>query len=439
MTTKSKLISTGVQLALSDTAQMLMRGRHELRRKLRKGGHIVKAYIRPDDPYCLLLVRRIRDLVDAYEIGVELKIVGGPPAPEYNPAPEELVAYARRDAAMLASILGESFADTPSTQFLYGATAMSALATRGDDFDAALATVTSLLEAFWSANESYLAEAVAPLNPLRLEEARQITEHNTRQLLDSGHYNSAMLHYGGEWYWGIDRLHYLTRRLDSLGLQRAAAGDAIARLDAIQAGLNPPLPPAVRPKGSGTLELYHSFRSPYSYIALERTFSIADRFGLDLDIRPVLPMVLRGLAVPRAKRIYILKDANREARRLHIPFGKIADPLKAAERCIALFIAAKERQHERELLLNIGRAAWAEGVDLTEPGVLTAIAMRSGLSKGHVDAALESTGSVEYARANRDRMHGAGLWGVPSYRTDGIVLWGQDRLGILTHHLMNRE
>lgn len=35
-----------------------------------------------------------------------------------------------------------------------------------------------------------------------------------------GHYSGAMLYYGGEWYWGIDRLHYLEARLETLGLLR---------------------------------------------------------------------------------------------------------------------------------------------------------------------------------------------------------------------------
>jgi 2-hydroxychromene-2-carboxylate isomerase len=34
-----------------------------------------------------------------------------------------------------------------------------------------------------------------------------------------GHYLGAMLYYGGEWYWGVDRLQYLESRLQSLGLQ----------------------------------------------------------------------------------------------------------------------------------------------------------------------------------------------------------------------------
>ena len=38
-------------------------------------------------------------------------------------------------------------------------------------------------------------------------------------------------------------------------------------------------------------------------------------------------MVMRSLPVPPSKRRYITLDAAREARRLGIPFGRIADPV----------------------------------------------------------------------------------------------------------------
>jgi hypothetical protein len=47
-----------------------------------------------------------------------------------------------------------------------------------------------------------------------------------------------------------------------------------------------------------------------------------------IDIRPLMPTVLRGLSVPLAKQLYILGDACREASAWNIPFGKIADPSK---------------------------------------------------------------------------------------------------------------
>lgn len=38
-------------------------------------------------------------------------------------------------------------------------------------------------------------------------------------------------------------------------------------------------------------------------------------------------MIMRGLPVPRAKRLYIVRNTKREAEALGLPFGPIADPV----------------------------------------------------------------------------------------------------------------
>ena len=51
----------------------------------------------------------------------------------------------------------------------------------------------------------------------------------------------------------------------------------------------------------------------------------------------VLPMVMRGLPVPRPKRLYIVHDAAREARLHSTPFGRFNDPVgRPTERGLAI-------------------------------------------------------------------------------------------------------
>ena len=48
-------------------------------------------------------------------------------------------------------------------------------------------------------------------------------------------------------------------------------------------------------------------------------------------------MAMRGQPLPLAKRLYILRDAKREADRLGLPFGKIHDPLgEGVWRCLTI-------------------------------------------------------------------------------------------------------
>ena len=68
-------------------------------------------------------------------------------------------------------------------------------------------------------------------------------EANQQRLVELGHYNSATLHYAGEWYWGVDRLPYLVDRLEELGARRPDGPGA--KLASIRQAMQVSLP--VRP------------------------------------------------------------------------------------------------------------------------------------------------------------------------------------------------
>jgi 2-hydroxychromene-2-carboxylate isomerase len=176
------------------------------------------------------------------------------------------------------------------------------------------------------------------------------------------------------------------------------------------------------------LQLYYSFRSPYAYLSLRSAYRIAEAFGLKLEVRPVLPMVMRGLPMPKRKLMYIVRDAKREAARLDVPFKKFSDAAgSAAERCIAVFYYAREQRKERDFLQEAGNAIWNEGTDITSDVGLRKVTERAGLFWPDVKAALGKSEWRAQCSANRDAMTDAGVWGVPVFRMGDIALWGQDR------------
>ena len=124
---------------------------------------------------------------------------------------------------------------------------------------------------------------------------------------DLKHYSGAMFYYAGEWYWGVDRLYLLEKRLSALGLDRQPKQLRLADRPQIESG---PL------KGDGrlTLEMYPSLRSPYTAVCFDRTVELAKEMMVSLSVRPVLPMVMRGVPATREKGFYIFSDAAREAR-----------------------------------------------------------------------------------------------------------------------------
>ena len=197
-----------------------------------------------------------------------------------------------------------------------------------------------------------------------------------------------------------------------------------------------PIAPPNAARSLPPLELFLSFRSPYSYIAARQVFSVADAFGLTLVIRPVLPMIMRQMPVPRNKLAYIIRDAGREARRRGIPFGTFADPKgRGVERCLAVFSYARDEGRERDFVVAAGEAIWARGVDVSTDAGMRDVADRAGLFWPEVVAAMKRTDWRADADRNGASMMDSGCWGVPTVRLGDFVAWGQDRDWLLVRHI----
>jgi 2-hydroxychromene-2-carboxylate isomerase len=239
-----------------------------------------------------------------------------------------------------------------------------------------------------------------------------------------GHYLGAAFYFEGEWYWGVDRLHHLEARLAALGHDRDPGKKMLAPVHDVA------LDGQANAAQGRVLHLFISLRSPYSYIAVARARALAAYYGAELRLRFVLPMVMRGLPVPAAKRIYITLDTKREADRLGIAFGKICDPVGAGvERGLAVLHHAIAAGKGAEFALSFLQGVFAEGVDSTSDDGLRAMAARAGIDAASVQTALDDENWRAVAEANREEMLAQGLWGVPCFRVDdGRLVWGQDRL-----------
>ena len=146
-------------------------------------------------------------------------------------------------------------------------------------------------------------------------------------------------------------------------------------------------------------------------------------------------MMMRGVAAPRAKQLWIMTDAAREARAAGVPFGDIVDPFgEPVKRAFALWSAIVDAGAEQRFLSRYLAAAWAEGVDITTDAGLDAVLVGAGLDPEVVHAEADPDRSTTILDANLETMNDAGLWGVPSFRlldrdgTELLASWGQDRI-----------
>lgn len=450
MSIKSLLMPMISRRLLSQRRQDRLRAKFERQRRASGSRHEVFYFHQVDDPYSALASACLPLLAARYDIDIVPHVVGAPPdaaAPERA----KLIAYSRKDAALLAQRFSHlrhennpllRFAD-PNAQPSEAALAQTRAELVAAVADGRFTDLAWPLSArLWLEVGSSKGSETGPtdastVNGGRGAQADAVAAHieasnALRQRL--GHYLGAMFFYGGEWYWGIDRLHHLERRLQALGAARAGVSDLLFAppQDPTQA-FTPPPGAAQAP----AIEFFVSLRSPYSAIVAPRVFELGRLSGAAVNIRYVLPMVMRGLPVPREKRSYISLDTAREARFRGIPFGCVNDPVgRPTERGIALLALAMRLGKGQEYLLSFMRGVWAEGIDAGSDRGLRKIAERAGLDWAAAREALQDEAWRATAEANRAEMFGLGLWGVPSFRCGDTAVWGQDRLWAVADALM---
>jgi 2-hydroxychromene-2-carboxylate isomerase len=139
-------------------------------------------------------------------------------------------------------------------------------------------------------------------------------------------------------------------------------------------------------------------------------------------------MAMRSISIPRAKRMYTLRDVKRIADRRGVPFGRVADPLgDGARRCLQAFELAESTEQQLDFLASAGRAVWSEGVDVGTDAGLAHVCERAGIAWEDARRRLADDPDLEYAERNRTDLLAAGLWGVPCYVAGDFAAWGQDR------------
>jgi 2-hydroxychromene-2-carboxylate isomerase len=350
--------------------------------------HRVEYFHQHDDPYSHLAGQVLQSFAERYDIELvthRIRASGGKNQPEL----EKLDAWAKRDAELIAPH--------------YGLTRPTELNTKDDE----------------PASEAEL-------------------DAGNARLAELGHYSGAMFYYGGEWFWGVDRLFYLEQWLRDLGACKDPSLPYICPRPEIDvAGID----------ASGlTLDFYPSLNSPYTAIIYDRTIAMARECGIQLNHKPVLPMIMRGVPATREKAHYIMFDTKREAEHLGVRFGPVMTPIGDPTRALySLLPWAREQGKDVELLSAGLRLAFAEGVGLHRKAGLRQAVEQAGLDWSDAQSHLGSDEWKEVTARNQLEMtEQLGLWGVPSYRLSGgdgeedLCVWGQDRLWLVAAEIKQR-
>lgn len=204
------------------------------------------------------------------------------------------------------------------------------------------------------------------------------------------------------------------------------------------------------------VEVFWSFRSPYSYLATPRLTEIAARYDVDLQVRPVYPLAVRvdGFFKRQDKRwpFYVGRDCLRTAQMLGMTFGgprpdpilmdfatgDVAKDQPHIRRLTHLGQAAVERGRGLPFIAEVSRMIWGGQTDGWDQGDhLAQATARAGLNLAELEETIaHDADRLEAAiQASHERLEAVGHWGVPTMVFQDEPFFGQDRIETLLWRL----
>lgn len=208
-----------------------------------------------------------------------------------------------------------------------------------------------------------------------------------------------------------------------------------------------------------SVDLFYSFRSPYSYLALPKTRKLVETYDVTVNLRPVYPLAVRvpgffKTANPQFAR-YVVLDSRRVAEHDGIPF-RFPRPDPIVQDMTTLDVAAEQPYIHRltrlcamaqidgrslaftaaiaPVLWDGSVAGWNEGDHLARA------AAAAGFDLSAMDAAIGADpGRYEQVITENEKDHAAsGHWGVPTFVFENEPFFGQDRVDLLIWRMQGK-
>ena len=443
MRLETRIRSFGMAVMASNEFLQLKRNGARLKRKLSGQPSELHYFHQVDDPYSFLVVQHLHSFEADYNLPLRTHLVSNNDK-AYQGDAERFALWAYNDARSIAPFYGEALPIPKISETKQNLSLPSSEQTEiANNLLAPFVDTPAFAEQAKAIGRNLWLGDNLKLSEDSYESTTTVLRQNNELLEKLGHYRGGAFYFEGEWFWGVDRISLLRARLSEEGFATRQTDSADAT--------HPPLAEqvlkvAVNGAKNVTLEYFPSLRSPYTAIGHQQVADLIQRSGVQLTLRPVMPMLMRGIPAPRAKQQYIIMDCAREARAKSIAFGNFVDPFgEPVKRAFALYPGALNLNHGLEFIGEYLAACFAQGIDIDSEGGLKTVVKNAGLDWDELSIEAAKCDWQNVLEENLQAMLGAGLWGVPSFRVSGgskegsFSCWGQDRIWLVEHEIALRS
>ena len=188
------------------------------------------------------------------------------------------------------------------------------------------------------------------------------------------------------------------------------------------------------------IEYYFSTISPFSFLAGNRLETIASKYGITINYKPVdvIALFARTGGLPPGERhpsrqAYRVQELRRQSKKtkLALQLQPQYFPTNAAPSSYAIIAAQNDGRGDVGVLVRALLAScWTEDKDIATDSVIKNCLVLAGFDPNLADSGLLA-GAETYAKNLEDAVNN-GVFGAPFYVVDGYEkFWGQDRLSDL--------
>jgi 2-hydroxychromene-2-carboxylate isomerase len=185
-----------------------------------------------------------------------------------------------------------------------------------------------------------------------------------------------------------------------------------------------------------TLDFFYDLASTYSYVAATRIAPLAQAAGVTVRWRPfLLGPIFKAQGydtspfnIHQAKGRNMVRDCQRQCAELGVPF-RLPTPFPAMSLLAGrvAMVGLAEGWGE-DFSRAVYRAEFGEDLNISDAPVIAAIVQGLG-QDGAAALARAQSGEIKNAlRASTEEAERLGIFGAPSFVTDGELFWGNDRL-----------
>lgn len=336
--------------------------RHEWWRQLRGQPYQIVVWLRPTDPYSYLLIQKLPKLIDEFDLKLVFKIL---PYQE----PNQFFNYYLRDAWHLAQFHQLQFHHfhPPSEQQCFMASQLI-LANRHLSTPEFLTLIKQIFSCLWEQQPQKLMTLSLRFQMLsRLSTTKKLQQNQIIfESLKTD--NSAILQFQHEYYWSIDELPFLAKRLEELTKKNISHPLCISHdQHCTEQGylINDWQQLSQIRAQKYELDYYFNFHDPLSYIYLVAIIPLTDYYRIKLNLCPIyleedIRATSNGFSLLELSRLQkIAQSYNLEIGPSYILSNQ------GLQHCLTLFYIALQQDCAQEISLKILENIWSLNKDFS--------------------------------------------------------------------------